>query len=329
MREVAHEAGVSVKTVSRVVNNQGEISDETRERVLEAIQKLGYRPSKVARALATQRTDTFGLILGDISNPFFSEVARGVVDTAQAKGYDVFLCNSDYDPALEIRVLNSLTQHHVDGIIIFPCWQNEDSLKAVAGEGKPLVVANRAFDSHPGMGQVRHDIYGGARMAVDYLVSQGHTSIGMLTGRAAPPRLMERVVGFRDALADHGLPVSDDLILGGSATTDFQRGREAALELLARHPNITALFAYNDLIALGAIHACRELGRRVPDDLSIIGFDDNQFAPMVTPALTTIRLDKHELGRKAVTRLVEMRENSGAEYPPIFLDVELVIRESA
>jgi LacI family transcriptional regulator len=329
MREVAREAGVSVKTVSRVVNNQGEISEKTRERVLEAIQKLGYRPSKVARALATQRTDTIGLILGDISNPFFSQVARGVADTAQAKGYNVFLCNSDYDPELEFRALTSLIQHHVDGIIIFPCWQNEDRLKALADEGKPLVVANRAFDSHPGVGQVRHDICGGARMAVDYLVSQGHTAIGMLTGRAAPPPLMERVVGFREALASHGIAPTDDWIRGGSAPTDVMSGREAARGLLAEHPTITALFAYNDLIALGAIQACRELGRRVPDDLAVIGFDDNQFAPMVAPPLTTIRLDKHELGRQAVTRLVEMLEDSDAEYPPIFLDVELVIRESA
>jgi LacI family transcriptional regulator len=329
MRQVAQEAGVSVKTVSRVVNNQGEISEATRERVLEAIEKLGYRPSKVARALATQRTETVGLILGDISNPFFAQVARGVLDTAQAEGYDVFLCNSDYDPHLEIRALYSLADHNVGGMIIFPCWQNEDKLKAFADDGKLLVVVNRAFQDYPGMGIVRHDIRGGAKLAVDYLVSQGHTAIGMLAGRAAPLQLMERVIGFREALAAHGIPVVDDWILGGSAPTDVERGRETARQLLTQHPEVTAVFAYNDLIAAGAIQACGDLGRRVPEDLAVVGFDDNQFAAMVAPPLTTIHLKKYELGRKAVTRLVEMLEDPQAEYPPIFLDVELVIRGSA
>ncbi|HSJ53551.1 MAG TPA: LacI family DNA-binding transcriptional regulator [Anaerolineae bacterium] len=328
MRDVAQAAGVSIKTVSRVVNKQGEVSDETRRRVLATIQELGYRPSKVARALVTQRTDTLGLILGDISNPLFSEVARGVLDTAQAKEYDVFLCNSDYDPDQEIRALNSLADHNVGGTIIFPCWENREKLGSFAGLARPLVVVNRILYPDPGMSLVLNDIRRGARLAVDHLAGKGHRSIGMLAGRAAPLQVMERVQGFREGLRAHGLPVVDDWIVADDCNADVERGYRAARRLVTLYPQVTAVFAYNDLIAAGAIQACRELGRRVPGDLAIVGFDNIRFAAMVQPPLTTVHIDKYELGRQAVTRLMEMLNDPGSDLKPIHLGVELVIRES-
>lgn len=330
MRDVARQAGVSIKTVSRVVNCQGEVSAETRQRVLAAIDALNFRPSKVARALVMQRTDTVGLLLGDISNPFFAEVARGVLNTAQAEGYEVFLCNSDYDPQLEIQALHSLADHNVGGTIIFPCWQNQEKLKALANPDRPLVVVNRSFNGPTaGLAFVRSDIRGGARMAVNYLLDRGHTAIAMVAGRATPLHAMERVQGFRQALADRGLPVSDDWIVSASPPVDIERGYQATQALLARHPEVTAIFAYNDLIALGAIQACKELGRRIPDDLAVVGFDDIGFARMVQPPLTTINIDKYELGRQAVIRLLEMLAEPDTEFPPIDLKVELVVRHSA
>jgi LacI family transcriptional regulator len=329
IRDVARAAGVSIKTVSRVVNKQGEVSDETRRRVLATIQELGYRPSKVARALVTQRTDTVGLILGDISNPFFSEVARGVLDTAQAAGYDVFLCNSDYDPEQEIRALHSLADHNVGGMIIFPCWENREKLRSFAGPARPLVVVNRVFDPDPGISLVLNDIRGGARLAVDYLVGQGHRNIGMLAGRAAPLQVMERVQGFREGLLANGLPFEPGWIVAEECNGDVERGYRSARRLMADHPEVTAVFAYNDLVATGALQACRELGCLVPDDLAVVGFDNIQFAAMLQPPLTTVHIDKYELGRQAVTRLMEMLDDPGSDLQPIRLDVELVIRESA
>ncbi len=329
MRDVAREAGVSIKTVSRVVNNQGEISDETRQRVLSAIERLGYRPSKVARALVTQRTDTVGLILGDIANPFFSEVARGVLQTARAQGYDVFLCNSDYDPQQEIHALYSLADHNVDGMIIFPCWENQEELKAFAAKHRPLVVVNRVFPSHPGMSLVLSDIRHGARLATEHLISRGHTAIGLLAGRATPLHLMERVQGFREAMSAHGLPVVNEWILTGAPNMDIERGYEAARQLLTHYPQVTGVLAYNDLIAIGAIRACQEMGRRVPEDLAIVGFDDIPLAGIISPPLTTVHIDKFQLGRQAVLRLVEMLNDPEADLPPIHLDVKLVVRKSA
>jgi LacI family transcriptional regulator len=327
MRDVAQKAQVSIKTVSRVVNDQGEVSDETRERVLAAIKQLGYRPSKVARALVTQRTDTLGLILGDITNPFFSEFSSVVLNAAQAEGYDVFLCNSAARVHQEIRALHSLADHNVDGIIIFPSWRNEERLQDFATSHRPVVVMMRSFQAHPGIGQVLADTAKGAQLAVDYLVSKGHTRIGMLAGYRTLPGVFNRVRGFRDALEAHGLPVRDEWIVAGIPIVEH--GRRLARRLLTKHPEISAIFAYNDLLAAGAIQACKELGRCVPDDCAIVGFDDIQLASLVSPALTTVRLDKGELGRRAVEQLLQMLDSPRTVFPPVYVDLDLVVRESA
>lgn len=326
MSDVAHRAGVSIKTVSRVVNGQGEISEATRQRVLAVIQELGYRPNKIARALVTNRTDAVGLILGDITNPFFSEVAQGGLDTARARGYNVFLCNVDnIDIQQELGALQSLADHAVDGIVICPSYGTEEQLKAYAEDFSPLVVMNLLVEG-PGISSVLADFRRGAQMAVDYLVSKGHTAVGMLAGSARLDK-MERVQGFREALMAHGLPVVEEWILAGPPV--LERGREAARQLLTQHAQVTAIVAYNDLMALGAIQACHQLGRRVPDDCAVIGFDDIQLAALVKPALTTIHVDKYDLGRQAMTRLLQMLDDPEATFPPIWLDVELMVRESA
>lgn len=327
MRDVAQEARVSIKTVSRVVNQQGEVSAETRQRVLAAIDRLGYRPSKVARALVTQRTDTIGLILADITNPFFAEVARGVLDTAEAHGYNAFLCNADSDPQQEIRALYSLADHEVDGTILFPSWGNQDKLRSFTDQHQPLVIVNRPFGDYPGMSFVLADIRRGAKLAVDYLVSRGHTEIGMLAGNAAPLDELQRARGFREALIAHDLPVIDDWIVAGMPI--LQQGRASTQQLLTEYPEITAIFAYNDMLAIGAMQACEVLGRRVPEECAVVGFDDIELAAMVNPSLTTVHMDKYELGRQAATRLLDMLDTADGDFPPIHMDVELVVRESA
>jgi LacI family transcriptional regulator len=327
MRDVAQKAQVSIKTVSRVVNDQGEVSDETRQRVLAAIKQLGYRPSKVARALVTQRTDTLGLILGDITNPFFSEFSHSVLNVAQAKGYDVFLCNSAARVHQEIRALHSLADHNVDGIIIFPSWRNEEHLQDFAARDRPVVVMMRPFQPHVGIGQVLADTARGAQLAVNCLVGKGHTRIAMLAGYRALPNVFSRVRGFRDALEAHGIPVRDEWIVAGIPIVEH--GHRLTRRLLTKYPEITAIFAYNDLLAVGALQACKELGRRVPDDCAVVGFDDIQLASLVSPALTTVRLDKVELGRRAVEQLLQMLDSPRTVFPPVYVDLDLAARESA
>ncbi len=326
LRDVALRAGVSIKTVSRVVNHQGELSEPTRQRVLTAIADLGYRPSKVARALVTRRTDTIGLMLGDITNPFFPEVARGVLDTAEPLGYNVFLCNSDGEQQREVRILESLLDHGVDGMILFPSFEIEHTLAGLVGPHQPAVVVNRPFDC-PGVSAVMMKARQGAMLAVGHLIARGHTAIAMLAGHSAGVERLQRVQGYRETLVEHGLPVVDEWIIPGPPIQS--RGRESALALLSRYPQITAIFAYNDLLALGAIEACRVLGRRVPQDCAIVGFDDIPLADVVSPALTTIRVNKYDLGRQAMNRLLQMLAHPGQALSPLWMDVELIVRTSA
>lgn len=326
LRDVAQKAGVSIKTVSRVVNDQGEISDDTRQRVQAVIDELGYRPNLIARGLVTQRSYTVGLVFPDITNPFFPEVARGVQDTARARDYNTLLCNSDENKQEELRTLHSLAAQGVDGIIIFPCFHTNDNLNIFAEQYQPVVSVNSRYD-HPHISLVLTDNYGGAKQAVEHLYGRGHRHIAMLSGLETSPTRGRRVQGFLNTMAALNLPVTEEAVLAGLPT--LESGYEAALRLLRQNPQVTAIFAYNDLLALGAIKACKELGRRVPDDCAIIGFDDVQLASLVSPALTTIRLDKYDIGRQAMGRLLEMLDTPDTRFPAIELGTELVIRESA
>jgi LacI family transcriptional regulator len=326
MRDVARKAGVSIKTVSRVVNDQGEISDETRQRILAVIDELGYRPNLLARGLVTQRTRTIGLVVPDITNPFFPEVARGVQDAAQAREYNTFLCNTDENPKTELHTLRSLAAQGVDGIIISPCSLTGDNLTVFAEQFRPLIALNHLCE-HPNIGLVLSKNEEGARLAVAHLVQTGHRAIGMVAGLEASPLRGRRLRGFGEGLAAHGLPVVNEHIVTGAPT--LEGGYQAALQLLTQAPSLTALFAYNDLMAIGAIRACQALGRRVPEDCAIIGFDDNYVAALVTPPLTTVRLDKYEMGRQATAALFAMMDDPEARPAPHYLEVELVVRASA
>lgn len=326
IEDVARLAGVSRQTVSRAINNKGEISPATFERVMAAVQALGYRPSGVARGLATQHTCTIGLVVPDITNPFFPEIARGVQDLARSEEYNVFLCNTDESPDEELRVLYSLAAQPVDGIILCGSRISDDVLAIFVDRYRPLVVLNR-FLEQPGVSSILVDNHQGAKLAVDFLADQGRVAIGLLAGPATSPSSAQRVEGFYQAMTARGLAVVEEWILPGSPT--IEGGYEAARRLLVQHPQVTALFAYNDLVALGAVQACGDLARNVPADCAIIGFDDIRLAGMVSPSLTSVRVDKYDLGRQAMARLLVMLDGPEAALPPIRVGVQLVVRESA
>ena len=326
MRDVAQEAGVSIKTVSRVVNEQGEIRDETRDRVLDAIKRLGYRPSKVARALVTSRTETIGLLIGDISNPYFSEVARGVLDTAQEQEYNVFLCNTDF-PETEKRAVYSLIDHNIDGAIIYPTWDNWKWLREIANPDLPFVLVNAEVEPKPGFSVIQTEIRKGAQLAIDYLYSKGHRKIGMIAGEVAPLEKINRVQGYRDALLAHGLPFDADLVVLGLPVIDH--GVIASKKLLLEHPDISAIFCYNDLIAFGAIQGCTEIGKRIPEDCAIVGYDNVQLSAFIHPRLTTVHVDKYEIGKRSTSLLLQMLKNPDKEYPVQYVNTDLIVRDSA
>ena len=326
LRDVARTAGVSVKTVSRVVNNQGEISEETRQRIKSVVREMGYRPNLVARGLVTQRTRTIGLIVPDITNPFFPEIAKGVQDACRLQDYNVYLCNSGESQQEELRALNSLAAQGVDGIIISPCYLANDSLSAFAEQFRPLVTINHDFEHH-NIGRVMTDNFHGAQLAIRYLLDKGHRKIGMIAGVEQSPLRGRRLGGYCNVMQAHNLELAIEHVK--TLQPNIESGMLAAQALLSAHPDLTAIFAYNDMVALGILQACRQSGRQLPQDCAIIGFDDIQVAALSSPALTTIRLDKHKIGEVAVQQMFEMINSPQKAVEAVQLAVELVVRQSA
>jgi len=326
MSDVAREAGVSLMTVSRVVNDKGEISPATRQRVLAVIERLGYRPSGIARGLATRHTSTLGLVIPDVSNPFFSEVARGAEHVAYAEGYNVFLCNTEEDPERELAVLESLEEKRVDGVLLCSSRLDDGALRQAVAHHPAVVLVNRRL-ANEAAGRVLVDDETGGRAAVQHLLQAGHRAVGFLAGPPTSHSGQERAKGYRAALAAAGLPYNPAWVRPCPPTV--AGGLETTRHLLTACPELTALFCYNDLVAVGALQACAELGRAVPTDLAIVGFDDIPLAALVTPPLTTCHVPRYELGRQAMRLLLDRINGCTEECQEIVLRPELVVRASA
>lgn len=320
LHDVAARVGVSARTVSRVVNREDVVSPATRERVLEAIELLGYRPNLLARGLINRRSGMIALMVPSMANPFFPEFGDAVASAAREHGLTLVLTSSEDDAAIQRRLIGDLASHAVEGLIAFGASGGGQSLHAAAADGLPTVVVNDPATG-PNLISVRADMARGARLAAGHLAATGRTTPAMIARRLEDAHPHWRENGFTTACADLEMA---SIVVEGDADT-IEGGRKATETLLRRHPDIDGIFAYNDLMAIGALAACRAAGRTVPDDIAIVGFDDIAMASMVSPALTTVRIDRHQLGQLAVETLVASR-HARAEPPP--LDVELIVRDS-
>ncbi len=324
--DVAREAGVSLMTVSRAINGKGEISPSTRQHVLDVIERLGYRPSGIARGLATQRTGTIGLVVPDVANPFFSDVARGAQDRARAAGYHVFVCNTDESPQRESSILESLEEQRVDGLVLCSSRLQDDLLCAALEHHPATVLVNRRL-ADGRVGAVMLADEAGARLAVEHLLQSGHKKIGFLAGPLTSYSSRQRTRGYEAAMGAAGVAHNLDWVR--PCSYEVKGGRETARALLFDYPGLTALFCYNDLVAVGALQACTELGRRVPDDLAVVGFDDIPMAAVVTPALTTCCVPRYELGEQAMKLLLDRINGCSEDCQEVILYPTLVVRASA
>ncbi len=322
--DVAREAGVSLMTVSRVINHKSDVSPSTRQRVLEIIQRLGYRPSGLARGLATNRTRALGLVIPDVANPFFADVVRGVEQQAYAEGYNVFLCNTDEDPQREAAVLQSLEEKRVDGLLLCSSRLDDEALSAALERHPFVVLINRKVGGGD-VGVALIDDELGGRLATEHLLRAGHQAIGFLAGPSTSYSGRQRAVGYRAAL--EAVNIDYNPAWTPHCAPGVGGGQQTARELLTGYPELTALFCYNDLVAIGALQACAELGLSAPTDLAVVGYDDIPAAALVSPALTTCRVPRHELGAQA-TRLLLDRVG-GKLDSKIVLPPELVVRASA
>lgn len=325
--DVARRAGVSKMTVSRVINGSGYISQETRERVEKAIQELGYIPNTLARGLRFKRTRTLGLILTDITNPFFTTLARGVEDAASEHGFSVIFCNTDESAEEENRYVNVLTQKQVDGLLLVPTAGTPESIAFLESHAVPFVLLDRRV---PGFNvdMVRCDSEQGAYELVKHLLDLGHQRIAALGGSHYITSSTDRIAGYRRALEEAGLGYEANRAYFTSFTVEG--GYQATKQALAAHPQPTALFASNNFIAIGAYRALRELGLKIPRDMSMVAFDDLPEAVGFDPFMTIIEQPAYEMGRCATQLLLERLGSSAPREPrDVVLPAHIVVRKSS
>jgi LacI family transcriptional regulator len=324
--DVAERAGVAPATVSRVINRSGYVSDATRRRVEKAIEDLNYAPNRLAQGLRSKQTHTLGLVLTDITNPFWTTVARGVEDAASEEDFSVILCNTDESKAKQSQYVSLLLQKQVDGFILVPASQDVDEIASIQDRHIPIVVLDRKV-SLPA-DSVRCDSEKGAYDLVKHLLQLGHRRIGVLSGSKNVSTATDRVRGYCRALSDAGLPVDDRLILYEAFTQDA--GYTMTEAMLRISPPPTALFAVNNFIAIGAVRALREAGLQVPEDMAIVAFDDLPLTLLVEPYLTVAAQPAYEMGWRATELLLARLNDEAPEaYQEVILPTELVVRQSS
>ncbi len=325
MREVAERAGVSVTTVSHVINNSRPVNPQTRDRVEEAMQALGYQPNVLARSLRRGVTHTIGIILPDNSNPYFAEVVRGIEDASFDQGYSVILCNSDNDLEKEHHYTNVLVEKQVDGIIFVAAGLSAENIIALQKRGVPLVLVDRQVPDVR-VDNVLADNQHGGWLATNHLIELDHRVIGCIAGPKGVRLSSERINGYRQALESAHLSVKPDLIVEGNF--QYQSGYEGAKELFSQEHFPTAIFACNDLMAIGAYRFAHENNLKIPEQISIVGFDDVRLSAFINPPLTTIHQSKHKMGSRAAELLMERIADQELEPRQEILETNLVVRGS-
>jgi LacI family transcriptional regulator len=327
IHDVARLAGVASITVSRAVNNSGYVSAEKRARIEAAIAELGYVPNELARSLRSKGTHTLGMVLTDITNPFWTTVARGLEDAASDAGYNVFLCNSDESEAEEEVYLRTLLQKQVDGVLLVPASSSTASLEYLRKHATPVVVIDRRM-SYPEIDMVRGDSEGGAYQLTHLLLELGHRRIGVLGGREEVSTVEDRVAGYRRALAESGVEFDPDLVVYGAFTQDS--GYEMVGSILKKPSPPTALFAINNFIAIGALRALRDVGIRVPDDMAMVTFDDLPYGLVLEPFFTVASQPAYEMGRRATELLLARLSGDQLDGPQeVVLPTQLIVRTSS
>jgi LacI family transcriptional regulator len=321
IKDVAARAGITDMTVSRVVNRSGPVSEAVRKRVLEAIDELGYVPSRIARGLRSSRTHTLALIVTDVTNPFFTTIARGVEDAASDRDQLLLLCNTDESEAEELRYLEMLSSQSVDGVLLVPARSGRASRELAARRGLPLVMLDRRVQM-PDVSSVRCDSRAGAAEMGRYLLDLGHRRFAVLAGPVGVPTSDDRIEGFLGAVGREGVTVYN-------GRYSLESGREMAHLAMGAALAPTALFALNNFVTIGALQGLSEMGKRVPEDVALVGFDDLPAAMVVQPFLTVVAQPAYEMGRRAVDLLLGRLANPEEAPREVVLPTELIVRQSS
>ena len=320
IREIAKLAGVSPATVSRVINGTAKVDESKKKRVHEAIRETGFQPNELARALYKQSSNIIGLILPDIVNPFFNELARAIEENAHSNGYNILLCNSNNDAEKEARSINLLKRMKADGIILIT--NNDETGNMIRTCKLPVVVVDRHVEDGGEIAQIESDHYKGGRLAAECLLKKGCKHIVCMRGpqEFASGRL--RYQGYEDVCKENGLtPQYVD------TKYNYEAGEKSARELVERFPKTDGIVAANDMVALSTYRVLTECGKKVPDEISIVGFDDIGICRLVTPAITTVRQPISAMGKKAIEIICKSIKSEPYERDNVF-EVELIERDT-
>lgn len=330
MSDVAAHAGVDVSTVSRALNERtaGLVRSETVKRVLAAAKELGYQPNVLARGLRTQRSRTIGMVIPDLTNPFFPPIVRGLEDALEKAGYSLILANTDHQPERELRSLRSLVGRQVEGLMLATSHLANGMTDLPELAGIPVVLVNRRERTGALPSVVPDDVQG-VELVVDHLVSLGHQRIAHIGGPQGTSTGATRSATFRRLAAEAG--VLDEDLIEYSTLFDVSAGQAACEALLARRDDATCIVAGNDLLAIGCLRALRDWGRRVPNDISLVGFNDMPLVDLLDPPLTTVRVPQYEMGREAARIMLDLLqrpdEPATAEHR-VEMPLELIVRRS-
>lgn len=329
LADVAQRASVSTMTVSRVLNNKGEISDDTRRRVLAVVDELGYRPNRIARSLATSKTLKIGIVIPGISSYYFGAIFEGTERVLWDNDYHILLCNTGNDAKRERSIMNLFEEDRVDGVIVFSSHLPPDTLSDYLKRQHAAVVLNSEVDRDVA-GRILVDEHSAMRMAVNHLLDSGRTRLGFIGSNSPTLASKRRWEGFISAMHEAGHTPNPEWMITCKGRNNWAKACSATHELLAANPQINGIVCFNDDIAAGAVRTCVNLGRRVPEDVAIVGYDDILLAEVLSIPLTTLRLnlDKSEVGEITARMLLE-RIDGQCEQSDIILHHELVIRDSA
>ncbi|GFN24245.1 LacI family DNA-binding transcriptional regulator [Thermanaeromonas sp. C210] len=322
--DVAKAAGVSIATVSRVINGYPFVSEKTREKVLQVMQELNYSPNILAAALMKKVTYTVGLLIPDISNPFFAEITRGAEDAANKFGFNTIICNTDNDSEKETKYINLLLQKSVDGLIFATSEIVNQNILMLKEKKFPMVLIAREVEGS-GVDVVLADNVQGAYEGVKYLIELGHRTIAFVGEPLTIKSTQERLAGYEKALKDAGLPIVEHLILTGFKTLEETYKKIKSFYWKTRP---SAIFATNDVLAIGVIRGLKELRINIPEDVSIVSFDDTVFASIAEPPLTSVAQPMRQMGQLAIMKLINRIRNKEEAATKIVLPTKLVVRNS-
>lgn len=326
IKDVALRAGVSKSTVSHVINGTRFVEEETKQRVMQAIDDLGYRPSTIARSLTTNRTQTIGVIVSDTSNYFFGELIRGIEQVMRPAQYNLIVCNTDETLEREQHYLNLMLAQQVDGIIAAATSHPWKALAEADLQSLPTVLVDRTFEGMDNRPYVGVDNCGGAHLGTSHLIEVGYRRIGILAGFQRLSSMRERLAGFQAALHEHDILLPEAWVV--TSPLAIEAGREAAAQILSLEDRPEALFISNNFLTLGALLALKDLGLRCPEDVALVGFDDHPWAVVSNPPLTVIRQPVCELGALAARTVLSQINGDTLVERRHILPCELIHRES-